>query len=115
MIKIDVKWKGQNFRIAPTHEIYKVLEDRNISLSELSAKLEDASKNGGRSVPYAHIAELCCEALLSAGVETTPDEVRREIFNGFSYGDLVGGLILGYFGVGPQEPPEEEPGNVAAG
>ncbi len=111
MQTLQLTWKGEAYAITPSFDLFMRIEEK-VAFNRIAESINQAGRGNAAEVPMSHVAWVVYCCLTHAGVRVrNPIEVHQALFDGESmpdYGSLLGGLIVAYYGSGPERVPKKK-------
>ncbi len=110
MQTLTLTWKGETQTIIPSFDLFMRIEEK-VAFSRIATTINDAARGHTAEVPMSHVAWVVYCCLIHAGVRVrNPIEVHQALHDGSmpDYAALLGGLIVAYYGAGPERVPKKK-------
>ena len=111
MKTISMKWRGEAVEFTPSFDLFMKIEEK-VPLSRITGQLGQAGGGNYAELPMSHVAWILFCCLQHARVPVrTPMDVHEAIFaedDGLEYGQVLGALIVAYYGASPQVMPKKK-------
>lgn len=111
MQTLTLTWKGETYEIKPSFDLFMRIEEK-VVFNRIAEAINQAGRGNTAEVPMSHVAWVVYCCLSHAGVRVrNPIEVHQALLDGESmpdYGALLGGLIVAYYGSGPERVPKKK-------
>lgn len=107
---VEVEYEGEVVSVKPDHELFMRIEDK-VSFSRVAQHVGNVARGGNaEDIPMAHVSWIVFCALRHGGASVRDvGQVHVNVVNGkVSYGHLLGGLIMAYYGATPEKLPKKE-------
>jgi len=106
MQTLEIVWQGETYEFKPSFELFMRIEEK-VSFNRIVEAMRQNVQGYSADLPMSHVAWVIYCCLRHAGAQVRNAlEVHQGLFDGSveNHGDVLGGLILAYYGTQPEKP-----------